>query len=316
IGTGDDRLNLRLERGRVRWAMVAGLSAETRPGPELPPEIVDVAGLISTGVASVIRGPLADAHWVLTKLRSVPDAVISAIPGGESLIALTEIMALSSSGDVFTTQRLLQDELARANAESPESLGMWEYALGFSELLSGSTERAHDYAVAAVEHLRWRDPTGTLPGALALTAASLEGSGHSAEAQVVLATIPQTAAYDPKVVMLRAWADAWRARGEGRHDDSVSTLLDAARWLLAVQHNYFAGMLAHCVIRTGRRSEEAMAVITEAYEVAGGGLLDLFVRHAEACAAKDRAGLAQIARHARELGILTTAADTWQALVA
>lgn len=316
VGESDDLLTLRLERGRVRWAMVAGLSGEGGPGSELPPEVVDVAGLISTGVASVIRGPLADAHWVLVRLGSVPAEIISMVPGGAAVVALTEIMALSNSGDMVTAHRLLQDKLAQANTEASESLGMWEYALGFTELLSGSTERAHDYAVAAVEHLRWRDPTGSLPAALALSAASLEGCGRRAEAQRVLATISETAAYDPKVVMLRAWADAWRARVEGRHDDAVSTLIDTARWLLDVQHNYFAGMLAHCAVRTGRRSEEAMALITEAYEVAGGGLLALFVRHAEACAARDRAGLAQIARHAQELGIMTTAADTWQALAA
>lgn len=305
-----------LHRARMRWAAVAGMGGGVAPPPEMTSDAADALGLITVGVSGVITGPLDEAHRVLAQLRQVPDEIIDLVPGGAALITLTEIMAVSNSGDIITTQHRLRQKIAEASRRAPESLGQWEYALGFSELLSGEASEAYTLAISAIQHLEWRDASGLLPAAQALAAAGAQATGcRSTESRVKFDSIPEVAAHDPKVVMLRAWTAAWLARAEGRGEEAAHTLVDAARWLLAAQHTYFAGMLAHCAIRTGWQMEEALAVLSEAHAVAGGGLLALFVRHGEASVAGDLIELNQIAREARELGLVATAVDIWTFLV-
>src|SRR5690606_9881092 len=115
---------------------------------------------------------------------------------------LTEAMALSYSGDFAATQQVLRKRVAEARTLAPESLGEWEYALGFGELLSGDATRAHALALSAVEHLEWRDTSGLLPAAQALRAATCaEVEGHrGAHPLAGFDGIPITAQNDPKVV--------------------------------------------------------------------------------------------------------------------
>ena len=305
-----------LQRARMRWMAVAGMGGEVAPPPEMPADAADAMGLIVVGLSGVITGPLYEAHRVLTQLNRVPREIIGLVPGGETLIALTETMAVSYSGDLVTTQQLLREKIEEANTRAPESLGEWEYALGFSELLSGDAIEAHAIAVAAVGHLEWRDTTGLLPAALALRAASAEVTGHrDAASQFGFEVIPEAAVNDPKVVMLQRWTEARTMHQEGRGADAACTLVETARWLLAAQHSYFAGMCAHYAVRTGHEQEEALAVLRDAHAVAGGGMLTLLLRHAEASLAGDVSELERIAREAHDLGLVATAADTWTSVV-
>ncbi|MBH0109167.1 AAA family ATPase [Salinibacterium sp. NG22] len=312
-----------LHRGRMRWSAVAGTRTGTGMGGEVesPPaitsDVADASGLIIIGVSGVITGPLDEAHRVLAQLHQVPEEIIDLVPGGAALITLTEIMALSNSGDVVAAQHRLRKKIVEASARAPESLGQWEYALGFSELLSGDASQAYTLALSAVEHLEWRDATGLLPAAQALTAASALAAGHpSAESRAMFDGIPAAASSDPKVVMLRVWAEARSAWAEGHREEAAHTLVETAQWLLWAQHTYFAGMLAHCAIRIGCKMDEAVAVLGEAHAIAGGGLLTLLLRHGEANVAGDAIELNEIARDARELGLVATAADTWVSLIA
>lgn len=304
-----------LQRARMRWAAVAGHGGEVASAPAEASDAATALGMITVGVSGVITGPLEDAHRVLFRLRNTPDEIIDLVPGGAALIELTEIMALSNTGDVMATRQRLEETITRATEQAPETLGMWEYALGFSHLLSGNTNQAHEFGQSAAAHLAWRDAAGLLPAAQALAAAGAQATGRTTEARKLFDTVPPTAANDPKVVMLRAWSDAWQAKTERRDDDAAHTLIAAAQWMLAAQHTYFAGMLAHCSVRVGGHLSDAVVVLHEAEAIAGGGLLDLFVRHGEASLAGDHAALDLIAGDARELGMATTAADTWLTLI-
>ena len=304
-----------LRIARARWAAVAGMAGETALAPEAPSGAADVFALITTGFSSVITGPLDEAQRVLELLGRMPKAAIELVPGGASLIDLTEVMALSNTGDVVSTESRLRHKISEAQSLAPETLGMWEYALGFSELLAGDAARARAHAESAVTHLKWRDLTGLLPAATALTAAAAEATGHGSQARALFDSVPEAALHDPKVVMLRAWSNAWRENSEGAHEEAARTLVDAASWLLAAQHNYFAGMLAHCAVRTGSLVEEAVVALRQATLVAGGGLLELLLGHGEATASRDQAALDEIARDAQELGLASTATDTWMSLL-
>ncbi|WP_256971495.1 AfsR/SARP family transcriptional regulator [Microbacterium esteraromaticum] len=328
----DDANEMRnLQRDAIRWAAVAGTTrgmAAAEPGDAS--DAAAALGLITAALSGVITGRLDDAVHTLRRLRDVPDEIIALIPGGAAMVELTSIMALSNSGDLDSARRRLHQAIAEAEAHAPESLGAWEYALGFSELLSGDVERAEEIATSAVAHLQWRDTTGLLPAALALTGAAAAVSGRSEEAAARFDSVPAAADGDPKVIMLRAWAEAWGEKTAGHRGDAARRLIESARGLLHAQHSYFAGMLAHCAVRTAAvmggklaadagdgddadRSQclaDASAVLDEAQAIAGGGLLEFFVRHAVATASDNRSELDTIAADAETLGMTSTAADT------
>ena len=301
-----------LERARMRWLTVAGQGGATATMPEMPADVASVMGLIAVGFASVITGPLEEAERVLAQVREVPGGLLALVPGGRTMAQLIEIMAVSDSGDVVSARRMLTHQISQAHAHAPESLGEWEYALSFMEMLSGDAATAHTVALNAVEHLQWRDSSGLLPAALALRAAGaveLVGSREAVK-QFPSDEIPETAAGDPKVVMLRRWADARDLHAEGNVAEGARILVDVAEWLLTAQHTYFAGMCAHYAVRTGNEVDAALRVLADAYAVAGGGLLALLMRHAEATRTFDLDELDVIAREARDLGLTATALDT------
>lgn len=300
-----------LRRDGVRWATIAGQTSEAVRPPDGTSDAAVAMGLITVAMAGVITGPLSDTEAILAQLRRMPAETLELVPGASSLIELTEIMALSNTGDVLAAGRRLEQKIASAQEAGEESLGVWEYALGLSELLSGDAERSHALAMAAVSHLQWRDTAGLLPAARALAVASARATGRQALALTELHAIAPTAEYDPKVVMLLAWADAWQEHVEGRGAGASRILIDAARWLLTAQHHYFAGMLAHCAVRVGQDVPEAAAILDEAERTAGGGLLQIFARHAAATVAGDPIAMDAIASNAWELGMATTTADTW-----
>ncbi len=306
----DDACVSHLQGASVRWAADAGQAQGPIAAPQESHSPEGVMSLITAGVSGVISGPLHETTALLPRMRQLPPEVLALVPGGDSLIELTEIMALSYSGDAFATRRRLTQAIALSRESRPESLGIWEYALGFLEFLSADAEEAYSLGRAAVVHLGWRDSTGLLPAAHALTAAAAIATGRSIEAHRELDSIPASAAEDPKVVMLRAWAEAWQANAERRADQSAGLLLDAAHRLLAAQHTYFAGMIAHCVARTGRRADEVASLLRSASDRAGGGLLQLFANHADAVARGDLSKLEQVAADAADWGLASTAADS------
>lgn len=300
-----------LQRAALRWGAIAGQAGEAVDAPDGVSSPAAAMGLITIGVSAVITGPLREADDVLPALRRLPVEHLAAVPGGRSLIELTEIMALSYTGDVLATRRRLRQRIEDASRREPESLGMWEYALGLLELLSADAEEAYALGRSAASHLAWRDSTGLLPAAQALIGAAAAATGRGIESREELESIPEAAAGDPKVVMLRAWADARQAHAERRTNQAARVLLDAARWLLTAQHTYLSGMLAHCAVRIDHRADEGAELLRSASALAGGGLLNLLARHAEAVCAGDVAALEQVATDALELGVAVTAADSW-----
>lgn len=305
----DDRSHL--ERAMTRWATVSGLRADAARAPDTVPDSAAALGLITVAMSCVITGPLRDADVAIAQLNDVPQEHLDLVPGGSGLVDLIKIMALSHTGDVVAARHALELRIAESDARSPETLGIWEYALGFTELLAGDAERADTLARRAVTHLAWRDIAGLLPTAHALAGAAAECVGRYDDSSRSFDAVPEPALGDPKVVMLRAWRDAQRLNVDGDHDGAARLLLDTARWLLDAQHTYFAGMLAHCVVRIGIHRQTAVQILDEARLRASGGLLDLFARHGHAARDQDALALAAIANDARELGLVSTAVDTW-----
>ena len=314
VVTADDEI-VHLRHARLRWASVAG-TTHADPSPHAVAAASDVRSpeevlsLITAGVSGVIAGPLEETWAILPTLRNLPAEVVALSPGADALIELTGIMALSYTGDVVATRERLSQVGASARERSPESRGIWEYAHGFLEFLAADAEDAYSLGRSAASHLTWRDSAGLLPAARALTAAAALATGRSVEARRELAGIPAPADADPKVVMLRGWGEAWTANVERRGDQAASILLETSQRLMAARHTYLAGMVAHCVVRMARRVDEAAALLESTAHSAGGGLLNLFARHATAVAADDIEEAEAIAAEADDLGLFSTATDT------
>lgn len=303
-----------VRRDAARWSVIAGQAGG--PFDELP-QSTDAAaalGLITMGMSAVITGPLLDADVALARLHRVPTEFVQKVPGGAQMVELISLMALSNTGDMVASRRRLLQTIADAETSAPESLGSWEYMLGFLELLAGDVDRAYALGNAAVTHLQWRDATGLLPAARALTGAAAAVLGQQAVSGEQFAQVPPMADMDPKVVTLRAWTNAWQDHLAGHHARASTTLLEGASWLLAAQHSYFAGILAHAAARIGHDLVQAAHIIAQAQQVAGGGLLGLFQRHATAALAEDELALEQVARECDELGMSSSAIDTWRTL--
>ncbi|MGO2747302.1 BTAD domain-containing putative transcriptional regulator [Microbacterium sp.] len=318
-----------LERDALRWAVVAGQTREIADASGDTSDAVAVRGLITAANAAVVTGTVEDATLSLQRLHRAPREIIALVPGGASLIELIAIMALSNTGDITASRRRFEQAIADTEVNAPEALGSWEYGRALIDLLCGDVKEAYEGAAAAVQHLEWRDTSGLLPAALALAGATALAAGHSEEADARFAAVPVAAATDPKVAMLRAWADAWRENSAGRGERAARLLVDSARWLLKAQHTYFAGLMAHCSVKaaglvgTVRTPEQdidapalsdvrgdAITVIEEARAIGGGGLLGFILRHAVATASGDLLALDALAREAETFGMLSTAADT------
>ncbi|WP_370871482.1 helix-turn-helix transcriptional regulator [Nocardioides massiliensis] len=301
-----------LQSASVRWSMVAGMGGGPISAPDGVSSPESVVGLITAGVSGVIAGPLQDAVAFLPRLRDVPDDLVAMVPGGSTLIDLTASMALSYTGDVLATRARLEQQIAAAQQDAPEDLGVWEYALGFLELLSADAVRAYELGRSAAAHLAWRDSTGLHAPALALTAAAATATDRPVEARKLVESIPEPATADPKVVMLSSWSEAWQLKEDRRPAAAAERLMTTAQWLLDdAQHTFFGGMTAHCAARLGHQVDEAADVLRTARSRAGGGLLRLLTRHADAMSTSDVETLDAVAADARELGVVTTAADTW-----
>ncbi|WP_407316468.1 LuxR C-terminal-related transcriptional regulator [Isoptericola halotolerans] len=310
---GDDAAHLR--RAALRWRAVAGATATTPvEAPSGPTDAETTYGMIMVAMSGVVTGPLEMTERLVDRLRRAPAEMLAQVPAGSLLVELADAMALSYTGDVQATRRRVRDAIAAATEQTPEAVGAWQYALGLTELLAADAEEAFALATDAVSRLQWRDVSGVLPAALALAGAAAQATGRTVEARKAWDALPGAASGDPKVVMLRTWGEAWRSGADGYRDRAAEQLVDSARWLLAAQHTYLAGMLAHCAVRIDRQVSAATSVLDDAVATAGGGLLQLLARHGRAAADGDLEALSTIADEANELGLVTTATDTWLAL--
>ncbi|WP_349828562.1 helix-turn-helix transcriptional regulator [Brevibacterium litoralis] len=323
-----------LHAALVRWRTVLGMvptagAAVHLPDPAEAPSThpYDAFLLVTGAMAGVVNGPVRSTVELLPALRTLGPADLATVPGGPTLVGLAESMALSYGGDAIATARHLDAAIDRARQEVPESLGTWEYARGFLELLSAGADRALEFLTSAVDHLDWRDTAGILPAALAARGAALVAVGRESEARAVFDALPTGASADPKVLMMSGWLRAWSENRSGGRTTAVRTLLDTARTLQEAHHPFLAGMTAHCAVRTQSavrvrsaagdgvgESAEALDLLLSAAEAGGGGLLDLFVRHARAVGDTDVRALRSVAEEAEERGLISTAADTWRAL--
>lgn len=310
----DPSVRTRIEHDLVQWQMVGGALAQMPEPAHTGNDASYAHHLAVTLMVTLITGPLSDAEATSRALDAVLPRHQDDVPTGSAIARLGRFMLLAYSGDIVAAREMALRFLSPDDA-SPEMRGAWEYSLGMIELLSGSVARTRDLAQDAVVHLRWRDPLGLLPAALALAEAAHAAMGDVAAAADFASQIPEAMLADPKVAMLRAWSEAWAAREAGRRGVAATILVEAAAHLVAVKHAFLAGMLAHCATRAGH-PEQALTVLQDAADAEG--VAQLFLAHAHILARKDSDALAEHLDRMVRLGMVAGAADamSWQARTA
>lgn len=303
-----------LDRAAFRWAAVAGQGDVTAQAPEEVTDAEAAMGLAIMATSAVVTGPLDQAFALEANFRALPPEVVGQAPGAAALMQLASIMALSYTGDIQATRRALDAQIELARRDAPEMSGTWEYALGVVELFAADAGRAHRLASAAVDHLRWRDPFGLEPAAVALQGAAAAGANLELEAVHATATGAASQAPDPKAAVLAVWTSAWSAAAERRPAQAARVLLDGADAMLVAQHTFFAAKLAHCAVRVNGASERAVSVLERADAIGGGGLVSLMLEHARATIDGDATQLDLLAQDMVEMGMVATATDTWFSL--
>ncbi len=303
-----------LQRATLRWTAVAGAGSVESEAPRSLTEAEAAMGLATMATAAVVAGPLHQADALIQQFRALPPHVVAQAPGAMALAELAAIMALSYSGDVHTTRQSLKAQINLSRRHAPEATGAWEYALGIVELFAADAGVAHELACDAVQHLEWRDPMGLLPAASALRGAAAAGAGFDLDAIEAWRAVPAEAAMDPKVAVLRTWAEAWEAVTARRRTEAGAKLREGAAAMLVAQHTYFAGKIAHCAVRVGGGDPEALALLEQAHATAGGGMLKILLEHGQAMQDSDAARLDKIAQDMVEMGAVVSAADTWLTL--
>ncbi|WP_304454816.1 LuxR family transcriptional regulator [Nocardiopsis sp. YSL2] len=304
---------VRVEHDAFQWRMVSGLHAVLAPPDTASQDAAHAHALLVTVMATVITGPLAEVEQLLRRLEKVLPGHREQLPAADQMTRLAEFMALSYTGDVIATRGALEQEIRSCTLDHPQMRGTWEYALGLTELLTDDAERAHALAASAVRHLRWRDPMGLLPAALALASAACIAAGRTGEAGGYRSGIAEASLADPKVRMQLTWARAWHERALGRPEEAAEILAEGARYLLDARHVFLAGMLAHCAARLGHPGPVAK-LAAEAADTAGGGLAVFIQEHAAAMEERDHEATADLFARATDLGLRATAADTAFAL--
>ncbi|MFV2198630.1 LuxR C-terminal-related transcriptional regulator [Nocardiopsis sp. LOL_012] len=300
---------VRVEHDAFQWRMVGGLHTVLAPPITDSEDTAYAHALLVTVMATVITGPLEEVEQLLRRLEEVLPGHREQLPAADQMVRLAGFMALSYTGDTIATRAALEQELRTRALEHPQMRGTWEYALGLTELLTDDAEQARVLAESAVRHLRWRDPMGLLPAALALASAACTAVGRPVQAGSHRSGIAEASLADPKVRMQTTWARAWHERAAGRPEEAAAILAEGARYLIDTRHVFLAGMLAHCAVRLGHPGPVAK-LVAEAAEAAGGGLAVFIQEHAAAVEHRDHEAAADLFARATDLGLRATAADT------
>lgn len=305
LSVGDPAERSRLEHDLLQWQMVGGTIGVIPPPPHASHGASYAHHLAVSLMVSLIVGPLEEAEATSRRLDENMPVYRDEVPMGPAIAQLGRFMIIAYRGDILSARETALRAL-RLDHEQPEMRGAWEYSLGMIELLSGDVGEAARLAADAAGHLRWRDPLGLLPAALALGEAASVALGDDITAYALAAQIPEPMLADPKAAMLRAWAAAWRERSAGRPGRAADIILDAARQLHQLRHVFLAAMLAHCASRVGH-ADRAVPVLETLVD--GGGVTVTFLAYARALADGDTTALAELVDQFQTSGMASGSID-------
>ncbi len=204
--------------------------------------------------------------------------------------------ARSAAADALADAIVLDDALRTRQAE---------FTLAAIHISMGRLETAARWAKDALAGARSRGPAGYEPLARALLARIRAQQGQRAEAQAVLACIPERMIDDDSLVLL-AWA--WVEAVDGRAAGARSRLIDRTRQRIASGDLDFASVLALDLARLGD-ARTAAELLEQMSAEASAPVIALRARTARAMADDDADALARAGDDWERYGYLLHAAE-------
>jgi len=292
----------------AKWQLMTGdANALTEVADPVSPEgglgAVN-AGLTAAMIATMAGNP-ADAFAAISQTRPLAEAYRFEAPFASSLLDLSEFLALVSDAEIvrardFAAQRRL-DRFA-------DSAGVWSYALAIVRLHEGRLCDAQALATLAVEQLKWRDFTGLLGTAVALSATVTAQLGEPETARELLDDVSPEHAGDAKVILQRAECEAWLLAAEGRTDEAAAVIVAAVAEGIILGHFLLSALTLTVAIRIGSPAAtlEQLELLTQ---LAPSALIAHISQWAHAAAAADVARLCELAPTLAASGTAALAVD-------
>ncbi|WP_167049935.1 helix-turn-helix transcriptional regulator [Microbacterium halimionae] len=170
------------------------------------------------------------------------------LPHASDLLDLSEFLVAVADGRIVDAH----DFAALRRASGPtEAAGIWAYTLALIHVHAGAHGKAEDLAELAVRQLEWRDSTGLVGCARALSATTAALVGDVDLARTRLAELPAASLQDVKTVLQRAEVLAWLDVSAGRREEAAQRLRAAVEQALAQEHDVLAAITATIAIRIG-----------------------------------------------------------------
>jgi len=296
-----------LAADRTRWAILVG-ERPVRPDAAFVADD-DVTRLnitMTDALVSVMAGHLTAAERHIETALPLADRLPSEVPNGADLLRLTRWIRLLFNGEVDRSHAQAFAELETVGPDGQAS-GIWHYAIALVDLHAGRVAAAADRSEQAIRLLEWRDFTGLVSTAHAVSATALAQLGRTADAREVIDRLGPAGDLDIWAALQRSQAVAWLAAAERRQADLVELAATARRGITGGQL-CLAALTGHVAVRLG--SPEL--VVDDLHDIAlrtEGALMPALAAHAAAAAARRPIDVLEAGERLAALGLLGAAAD-------
>jgi DNA-binding CsgD family transcriptional regulator len=280
-----------------RWRLVLGEQVSRAP---------EFSGSLAAAVYDVMLASQSSdferARAALARARPLADRARLESPSASSMLDLYEFRMLAYQGGFGPGARYAAEH--RTDLLS-EDVGMWSQALALVALHEGRIDVAWREAEAAVEQLRWRDPTGVLAVAVALRATTAAQLGRRELAIELLQSEPTG---DVKEGLQRAEAAAWLHVLDDDLAAAAEVVVAAGERAVRAGAFAIAAPTVYLAVRFGEASG-ALELLQRIDATAQSPLIQAMLRHAAAASSGDPAALMRAAGQLAQLQVTAGAVD-------
>ena len=248
----------------AKWRLMAGDATAVERALDRASADDSAAALgaaLSQAMMGTMMGRVDEARAAVESGRPLADRFADVQPYAGDLLDLSAFLVHVADGRIADARAFAEERRLRPFADSA---GIWSYALALIELHAGRASDAMPLAALAVQQLRWRDFTGLVGPAIALSATVHAQRGEVEQARSLLGQLVDTHRDDVKVVLQAAEADAWIALHEGDAERAVEAIATAVGRGLELGHLLLASLTASVAVRLGGASVVEPLVIAAA----------------------------------------------------
>ena len=292
----------------AKWKLMAGDASAVDQALDQA-AVDDTAAALGSALSQAMMGTMLgrvdDARAAVDAGRPLADRFADVQPYASDLLDLSTFLVHVAEGRIADARSFAEERRLKPFADSA---GIWSYALALIALHAGRLSEAASLAALAVQQLRWRDFTGLVGPALALSATVHAQRGELDRARDLLAQLADAHRDDVKVVLQAAEAEAWIAVHEAEPERAVTVIATAVGRGLELGHLLLASLTASVAVRIGGAS--VIKPLTAAAAQASSSVLTATIFElANAVAGRDAAAVIALAPTLDRAGLAAAGHD-------